>query len=56
MEHIEYIKKDIKALKYHIKQCKTDNTIYLIPVLKNQLEILERKRFECELKQFKDFI
>jgi hypothetical protein len=45
MKEIDYIKKDIKALKKHYKDCSTYNTIYLRPVLKKQIESLEQTRF-----------
>tara|TARA_R110001592_G_scaffold101704_3_gene287660 strand:- start:4100 stop:4270 length:171 start_codon:yes stop_codon:yes gene_type:complete len=56
MEHLEYIKRDIKAVKKHITSAKNSNHIYLIPLLENKLEELKRMKFNCELKQFKDFI
>jgi len=55
MKEIDYIKRDINALKRHIKDCKTHNTLHLVPVLKNQLERLEIARFGLEVEQFKDF-
>tara|TARA_R110000851_G_scaffold283067_3_gene436611 strand:- start:394 stop:564 length:171 start_codon:yes stop_codon:yes gene_type:complete len=56
MTDIDIIKKDIKALKKHFKQCNTNNTIYLRPVIKSQIESLEQTRFNLEVQQFKDFI
>lgn len=56
MKHIDILKKDIKALKKHYKDCSTHNTIYLRPVLKNQIERLEKTMFNLEVQQFKDFI
>ena len=56
MKDIDIIKKDIKALKRHYKECNTNHTIYLRPVLKNQIERLEQTRFNLEVQQFKDFI
>ena len=56
MKDIDIIKKDIKALKKHYKECNTSNTIYLRPVLKNQIQRLEQTRFNLEVQQFKDFI
>tara|TARA_R110000787_G_scaffold170399_3_gene283098 strand:- start:1077 stop:1247 length:171 start_codon:yes stop_codon:yes gene_type:complete len=55
MKEIDYIKRDIKALKKHLKNCITNNTMYLIPVLKNQLERLEQTKFNLEVEQYKDF-
>tara|TARA_R110000824_G_scaffold400644_1_gene608627 strand:- start:3145 stop:3324 length:180 start_codon:yes stop_codon:yes gene_type:complete len=52
MKEIDYIKKDIKALKKHYKDCSTYNTIYLRPVLKKQIESLEQTRFNLEVKRF----
>ena len=56
MTDIDIIKKNIKALKKHYKECSTYNTIYLRPVLKSQIESLEQTRFNLEVQQFKDFI
>ena len=55
MKEIDYIKRDIKTLKKHLKNCITNNTMYLIPVLKNQLERLEQTKFNLEVEQYKDF-
>ena len=52
MKEIDYIKRDIKALKKHLKNCITNNTMYLIPVLKNQLERLEQTKFNLEFDKF----
>jgi len=52
---IKALKRDIKALKKHLKNCITNNTMYLIPVLKNQLERLEQTKFNLEVEQYKDF-
>ena len=52
MKDIDIIKKDIKALKRHYKECNTINTIYLRPVLKKQIESLEQTRFNLEVKRF----
>ena len=49
MTDIDIIKKDIKALKKHFKQCSTNNTIYLRPVIKSQIESLEQTRFNLEV-------
>ena len=56
MRDIDIIKKNIKALKKHYKECSTYNTIYLRPVLKSQIERLEQTMFNLEVQQFKDFI
>ena len=56
MKDIDIIKKDIKALKRHYKECNTSNTIYLRPVLKSQIEMLQQTMFNLEVQQFKDFI
>ena len=56
MKEIDYIKKDIKALKKHLKDCKTMNTMHLVPVIEEQLSALEAKRFDLEIEQFKEFI
>ena len=56
MKDIDIIKKDIKALKRHYKECNTNHTIYLRPVLKSQIERLEQTMFNLEVQQFKDFI
>tara|TARA_R110000744_G_scaffold204752_1_gene323563 strand:- start:1103 stop:1273 length:171 start_codon:yes stop_codon:yes gene_type:complete len=55
MKEIDYIKRDIKALKKHLKNSIRDNTLYLIPVIKNQLERLEQTKFNLEVEQYKDF-
>ena len=56
MKDIDIIKKDIKAIKRHYKECNTSNTIYLRPVLKSQIEMLQQTMFNLEVQQFKDFI
>tara|TARA_R110000796_G_scaffold1040_8_gene3949 strand:- start:1874 stop:2044 length:171 start_codon:yes stop_codon:yes gene_type:complete len=56
MKDIDILKKDIKALKKHYKDCNTNNTIYLRPVLKNQIESLKETIFNLEVQRFKDFI
>tara|TARA_R110000824_G_scaffold51787_3_gene144167 strand:+ start:474 stop:716 length:243 start_codon:yes stop_codon:yes gene_type:complete len=56
MKDIDIIKKDIKALKRHYKECNTNHTIYLRPVLKSQIERLQQTMFNLEVQQFKDFI
>jgi|TARA_R110000772_G_scaffold225125_1_gene335800 hypothetical protein len=56
MTDIDIIKKDIKALKKHYKECDTVNTIYLRPILKNQIEMLQQTMFNLEVQQFKDSI
>jgi len=48
MKEIDYIKRDIKALKKHLKNSIRDNTLYLIPVIKNQLERLKQTKFNLE--------
>ena len=56
MNDIDILKKDIKALKKHYKDCNTNNTIYLRPVLKSQIESLKETIFNLEVQRFKDFI